>query len=69
MVNIKYVTYTRPISLSLRGNWVPNQKLACFALYLKNVNTFFFQNDMYASYSKLEGTQKWHWNFSRPNSF
>ena len=30
----------------LRGNCTPNQKLACFALYLKTVNTF-VQNNVY----------------------
>ena len=28
--------------LYLRGNCTPNQKLACFVLYLKIINTFFF---------------------------
>ena len=35
----------------LRGNCTPNQKLACFALYLKIINTFW--KIIYASYSKL----------------
>ena len=30
----------------------PNQKLSCFVLYLKIINTF-LKNNIYASYSKL----------------
>ena len=36
---------------SLRGYCTPNQKLACFMLYLKIINTFL--KIIYASYSKL----------------
>ena len=39
------------ICFSLRG-CTPNQKLACFVLYLKIINTF-LKKIMYASYSKL----------------
>ena len=35
----------------LMGNCTPNQKLACFVLYLKIINTFL--EKIYASYSKL----------------
>ena len=35
----------------LRGNYTPNQKLACFVLCLKIINTFWKM--IYASYSKL----------------
>ena len=35
----------------LRGRLHPNQKLACFVLYLKVINTFLRKK--YASYSKL----------------
>ena len=34
----------------LRGNCTPNQKLTCFVLYLKIINTFLKTNE---SYSKL----------------
>ena len=37
------------LGVYLRGNCTPNQKLACFVLYLKIVNTFFFSKMMYAS--------------------
>ena len=30
----------------LRWNWTPNQKLACFVLYLKIINTF-LKNNIY----------------------
>ena len=44
----------------LKGYYTTNQKLACFVLYLKIINTF-LKNDIYASYSKLfQGAQKWH---------
>ena len=37
-------------NIALRGACFPNQKLACFVLYLKIINTFLKRN---ASYSKL----------------
>ena len=36
----------------LKGNWTPDQKLACFVLYLK-LSTPFLKKIIYASYSKL----------------
>ena len=46
-----YVLYKATDTKYLKGgNCIPNQKLACFALYLKIVNTFLKNN---ASYSKL----------------
>ena len=39
-----------------------------FAFYLKIVNTF-FQKDVCILKQIVQGTQKWHWNFSRPSSF
>ena len=36
---------------SLRGYYTPNQKLACFVLFLKIINTFL--KIIYAPYSKL----------------
>ena len=36
----------------LRGYCTPYQKLACFVLYLKIINTF-LKNNIYASHGKL----------------
>ena len=36
-----YFVYDIIIEYNLRGNCTSNQKLACFVLYLKIVNTFF----------------------------
>ena len=36
----------------LKGNWTPDQNLACFVLCLKIINTF-FEKITYASYIKL----------------
>ena len=39
----------------LRGNCTPNQKMTCFALYFKTVNTFFFfLKMMYTLYIHLK---------------
>ena len=37
---------------NLEGNCTPNQKLTCFLLYLKIINTF-LKKIIYASYSKF----------------
>ena len=37
----------------------PNQKLACFVLYLKIVDTF-LQNNVCILQQIIQGTQKWH---------
>ena len=44
------IVYTR--TKGLKGNCTPDQKLACFVLSLKIINTF-FEKIIYASYSKL----------------
>ena len=44
----------------------PNQKLACFVLYLKIINTFLKRNICIFE-QIVQETQKWHWNFSRPS--
>ena len=48
-----------------RGNCTPDHKLACFALYLKIVNTF-LKNNVYILKQIVQKTKKWQWNFSRP---
>ena len=40
------------VQFSLKGVLHPNQKLVCFVLYLKIINTF-LKNNIHASYSKL----------------
>ena len=52
----------------LRENCTPNQKLACFALYLKIVNSF-LQNNVYILNQIVQETQKCHWHFSRQSGF
>ena len=49
----------------------PNQKLACFVLFLKIINNFLKNDIGIVKFLKqiLQGTQIWHWNFSRPNGF
>ena len=55
-------------ALVLRGYYTPNLILACFVCYLKIVNTFL--NNNVGIYKQIvQGTQKMHWNFSRPSSF
>ena len=56
------------IFMHLRGNCTPNQKLVCFVLCLKIINTF-LENNICILTQIVQGTQKWHWNFSRPSSF
>ena len=53
----------------LRGYYTPNLKLACFVCYLKIINTFFLKNNVCILKQIVQGTQKWHWNFSRPSGF
>ena len=43
------------LKILLRGNCTPNQKLTCFVLYLKIINTFLKTN---ASHSKLSREYK-----------
>ena len=52
----------------LRGFCTPNQKLTCFVLYLKIINTF-LKNNLGILKQIVQRTQKWHWNFSRPSAF
>ena len=56
---------------SLRGYCTPNLKLACFVCYLKIINTFFVcvKNNICILKKIVQGTQKWHCNFSGPGSF
>ena len=59
---LKHVLHLQVQSLTwqaLRGNCTPNQKLACFVLYLKIVNTF-VQHNVYILKQIVQGTQ---WNF------
>ena len=63
-----YIFNILQMGFVLRGNCTPNQKLACFALYLKIVTTF-LQNNVYILKQIVQGTQKWHWNFSRQSNF
>ena len=42
------------------------QKLACFMLYLKIINKF-LKNKVCILHKIVQGTPKWHWNFSRPS--
>ena len=51
---------------SLKGHYTPNLKLACFVCYLKIVNTF-LKNIVCILKQIVQGTPKWHWNFSRPS--
>ena len=46
---------------------IRNQKLACFVLCLKIIHTF-LKNDIVLK-QIVQGTQKGHWNFSRPSHF
>ena len=46
----------------------PNLKLACFVCYIKIINTFSKNNACIFKWI-IQGSQKWHWNFSRPSSF
>ena len=50
------------------GGYCIYQKLACFVLYLKIINKF-LKNKVCVLWKNVQGTQKWHWNFSRPSSF
>ena len=47
-----HVVSTTLREVVLKGELHPIQKLACFVLYLKIINTF-FEKIIYASYSKL----------------
>ena len=47
-----YILWQQYFTNMLRGNCTPNQNLACFVLYFKIINTFFWKM-IYASYSKL----------------
>ena len=58
----------RHIAWPLRGYCTSYQKLACLVLYLKISNTF-LKNILWILQEIVEGTQKWHWNFSRPSGF
>ena len=53
---------------NLRGNCTPNRKWACFVVYLKIIHTL-LENDMFISKQIVQGTQIWHWNFSRLSGF
>ena len=62
-------------SLLIHDSWVsfkgvlhPNQKLACFVLYLKIINTI-LENHIYASYSKSSKGEKKKKKKSRPSVF
>ena len=67
MIHNKFKTNTSMTCFFLRGHCTPDQKLACFVLYLKVINIF--MKNIYASYSKLSNElKKWHWNLSRPIS-
>ena len=46
----------------------PNQKLPCFVLNLKIINTFLKTNICILKQT-VQGTQKWYWKFSRPSVF
>ena len=39
-----------------------------FVLYLKIINTF-LKSNVCTLTEIVQGTQKWHWNFSRPSGF
>ena len=52
----------------LRGYCTSYQKLACFVLYLKIINNF-LKNKVCILSKMVQGTQNWHWNFSRPSGF
>ena len=52
------------IKYTLKGYCTPNQKLARFVLNLKIINTF-LKTIICISKQIVQGTQKWHWNFSR----
>ena len=51
--------YAYTAAVLLRGNCTPNQKLACFVLQLKIINTF-WKNNICISYPIIvQGTEKW----------
>ena len=52
----------------LSGYCTPKLKLACFVCYLKIMTTF-LKNNVSIVKQIVQGTQKWHWNLSRPSSF
>ena len=45
--------FSKDISILPSGNFTRNQKLACYALYLKIINPFFCCKIAYTSYCKL----------------
>ena len=59
-----FMTYTHV----LRGYCTSYQKSACFVLYLKIINNL-LKNKVCILLKMVQRTQKWYWNFSRPNRF
>ena len=57
-------THRLEARLLLRGYCTPNLKLVCFVWYLKIINTF-LKNNACILKQIVQGTQKWHRNFSR----
>ena len=66
VVNIS--NYNIIILFRLKRELHPNQKLACFVLYLKIINTF-LENNICILKQIVQETQKWNWSFSKPSSF
>ena len=58
----KFCVWEVMIAIVFKGmiNFVPNQKLECFVLYLKIINPFFEKYHMDLTKQIVQGTKQWH---------
>ena len=63
------ILYQFQQALFFRGFCTCYPKLVSFVLNFKIINTVLKNNTYTVCILFVQGTQKWHWNFSRPGSF